>query len=298
MNKIVIILLLVIATSCSSSKGKVVASRNHKKVNTISPKKAVVTTKETAVVVPENNPIATSKVEVLEATSKVKVTTEMVLAYINQYKDIAKENMSKYGVPASVALGQGILESGAGTGDLSKQANNHFGIKCHKEWMGPSVRHDDDAPGECFRKYDKVIESYYDHSLFLTTRPWYEGLFRLPKNDYKGWARGLKKAGYATDPKYPEKLIGLIEKYQLQKYDIEVLGANYGLPPKKIIQEKPNDTIVKLEDDFSEVDQYVVVKGDTLFSISKKFNLTMEDLKQKNNLTNNELTLGQSLKVK
>jgi flagellum-specific peptidoglycan hydrolase FlgJ len=228
------------------------------------------------------------KTEILVATSTIKVTAQMVLEYIAQYKDIAKENMSLYGVPASIKLAQGILESGAGTGALSKSANNHFGIKCHKEWSGPSVKHDDDAPQECFRKYEKPNESYNDHSLFLKSRAWYNPLFELPKDDYKAWAKGLKKSGYATDPKYPSKLIGLIERYQLQQYDSEVLGTTF------IVKKDPEivkETVVNPDD-------YIVSQGDTLYSISKKFNISVEDLKKKNNLVDNALTLGQSLKVK
>ena len=173
--------------------------------------KSVENTPKTETVV-ITNPESSPKTEILEATQKVKVTTEMVLAYIAQFASTAKNNMTKNGIPASIILAQGILESGAGTGDLSVQANNHFGIKCHKEWTGESVKHDDDSLQECFRKYIHAEESYRDHSLFLTTRKHYAPLFLLPKNDYKAWAKGLKSAGYATDVKYPDKLITLIEK--------------------------------------------------------------------------------------
>lgn len=225
--------------------------------------------------------------EVLEATTRVKVTTEMVLAYIEKYKNIAKENMVNTGIPASITLGQAILESGAGTGPLSVQANNHFGIKCHKEWTGPSIRHNDDEENECFRKYDEPSGSFRDHSYFLTSRPRYASLFQLGKDDYAAWARGLKAAGYATDPKYPEKLIGLIERYQLNKYDAEVLGKEYVA------------VVTKKEIAYSaEVEKYTVVKGDTLYSISKRFNISVEELKRKNNLVDNTLSLGQTIIVK
>ncbi|MBA4317919.1 MAG: hemagglutinin, partial [Flavobacterium sp.] len=144
----------------------------------------------------------------------------MVLAYIENYKGVAQANMEKYGIPASIILGQAILESGSGTGSLSVQANNHFGIKCHKDWLGQTVKYDDDAIDECFRKYYNASDSFRDHSLFLTSRPRYSPLFKLNKTDYKAWAKGLKAAGYATDTQYPTKLIGLIERYQLYKYDI------------------------------------------------------------------------------
>jgi flagellum-specific peptidoglycan hydrolase FlgJ len=222
---------------------------------------------------------------VLEATTRVKVTTQMVLDYIQRYKDIAKENMVKSGIPSSITLGQAILESGAGTGPLSMQANNHFGIKCHKEWSGPSIKYDDDEAQECFRKYNDPDESFKDHSFFLTSRPRYSGLFQLDKGDYKAWAKGLKAAGYATDVKYPEKLIGLIERYQLNKFDSEVLGTEY-VPAISQSQYAVN------------ADMHHVVKGDTLYSISKKYNLTVEELKKKNNISENAISLGQSLIVK
>ncbi|WP_396174488.1 glucosaminidase domain-containing protein [Flavobacterium sp.] len=224
---------------------------------------------------------------VLEATTRVKVTTQMVLAYIEQYKEIAKDNMVKTGIPSSITLGQAILESGAGTGPLSIQANNHFGIKCHKEWTGPSISYTDDAENECFRKYDDPSGSFRDHSYFLTSRPRYSTLFQLDKDDYAAWANGLKLAGYATDPKYPDKLIALIERYQLAKYDAEVLGKEY----TPIVKSQP----ITYENNN---EMYTVVKGDTLYSISKKFNISIEELKKKNNLTDNTLSLGQSLLVK
>jgi len=151
--------------------------------------------------------------ETLVATSRISVTADMIQDYILQYKDIAKDNMGQFGIPASITLAQGVLESGSGQGTLSKNANNHFGIKCHKEWDGPSVRHTDDAPDECFRKYEAPEESYRDHSQFLVSRSRYSDLFSLDQDDYEGWAHGLKKAGYATDPKYASKLISLIERY-------------------------------------------------------------------------------------
>jgi flagellum-specific peptidoglycan hydrolase FlgJ len=231
-----------------------------------------------------------SKQEILEATTRVKVTTEMVFNYIGQYKDIAKSNMAQYGIPASIILGQGILESGAGTGPLSTLANNHFGIKCHKEWTGPSVAYDDDAAQECFRKYDDPSQSYQDHSLFLTSRDRYSFLFDLDRRDYQGWARGLKVAGYATDPKYPDKLIGIIERYQLNRYDAEVMGDEF-VP----LNTKP---LTQASIMANNIDTYEVVKGDTLYSISKKFNLSVDDLRQKNNLAENAISIGQILRIK
>lgn len=140
--------------------------------------------------------------------------------YIDLYKDVAIEKMHTYGIPASITLAQGILESGCGSSDLAIKANNHFGIKCHKEWSGKTFTMDDDEKNECFRKYDDPADSYRDHSLFLTTRERYSGLFTLKSTDYKGWAQGLKKAGYATNPQYPQLLIKIIEEENLHQYDL------------------------------------------------------------------------------
>ncbi len=139
--------------------------------------------------------------------------------YIQQYGNLAVYHQQKYHIPASITLAQGLLESGAGQSDLARRSNNHFGIKCHSEWRGKSVRHDDDLRGECFRKYKRVEDSYEDHSRFLAERPRYAPLFRLDIKDYRGWARGLQKCGYATDRAYANKLIKVIEDYELYRYD-------------------------------------------------------------------------------
>jgi LysM repeat protein len=138
--------------------------------------------------------------------------------YIAKYKDEAIKEMKRSGVPASITLAQGILESGNGNSSLARKANNHFGIKCHSDWDGPTYIQDDDRKNECFRKYKHVLDSYHDHSEFLK-KPRYADLFALKTTDYKGWAHGLKKAGYATNPKYPKLLIDIIEKNQLYQYD-------------------------------------------------------------------------------
>lgn len=138
--------------------------------------------------------------------------------YINKYKDEAIKEMKRSGVPASITLAQGILESGNGNSSLARKANNHFGIKCHSDWDGPTYIQDDDRKNECFRKYKHVLDSYHDHSEFLK-KSRYADLFALKTTDYKGWARGLKKAGYATNPKYPKLLIDIIEKNELYQYD-------------------------------------------------------------------------------
>ena len=144
--------------------------------------------------------------------------------YIDTYKDLAVEQMHEYGVPASITLAQGLLESGAGDSYLARKANNHFGIKCGGSWDGPYVRRTDDAPNEKFRAYGSVRESYEDHSVFLRTRSRYAFLFKLKRTDYKGWARGLKQAGYATNPRYADNLIALIERYDLTRYDRSALS--------------------------------------------------------------------------
>lgn len=148
----------------------------------------------------------------------------VIQQYIDTYKDIAIEEMNRTGVPAAITLAQGIHETGAGQSVLVRKSNNHFGIKCKTGWQGESVSHDDDARGECFRKYADPVDSYKDHSDFLKERKHYAFLFTLDPLDYEGWAWGLKKAGYATNPKYPQILIKLINDYRLQDYSLIALG--------------------------------------------------------------------------
>jgi hypothetical protein len=149
---------------------------------------------------------------------------ENILLYIDTYKEAAVAEMKRSGIPASITLAQGIHETMAGTSDLVKKSNNHFGIKCNNNWTGESVSHDDDLRGECFRKYDDPMDSYRDHSDFLKTRERYAFLFEIDPLDYEDWAKGLKKAGYATNPKYPQILIKLIEDYHLQDYTLIAMG--------------------------------------------------------------------------
>lgn len=151
--------------------------------------------------------------------------------YIDMYKEIAMKEMIRTGVPASITLAQGIVETENGNSKLVKKSNNHFGIKCKETWTGPSVSHDDDAPGECFRVYNNAEESYIDHSNFLRTRKHYNFLFSLDPADYKAWAYGLKKAGYATNPAYPALLIKYIERYNLNEYSLIALGKKTGSEP-------------------------------------------------------------------
>jgi len=148
----------------------------------------------------------------------------VVIAYIKTYKEIAMNEMKRTGVPAAIKLAQGIHETEAGTSKLVNKSNNHFGLKCKKEWTGMTVSHTDDAPNECFRKYENSADSYKDQSDYLRTAPWYASLFKLDPTDYSAWAYGLKKAGYATNPRYAQVLIKLIEDYHLQDYSLIALG--------------------------------------------------------------------------
>jgi hypothetical protein len=154
-------------------------------------------------------------------------SSETIRRYIETYKDVAIAEEIRTGVPASITLAQGIHETGAGTSQLVLKSNNHFGIKCKSDWTGESVSHDDDAKGECFRKYSDPLDSYKDHSDFLKNRPYYTSLFDLDPTDYKAWAHGLKKAGYATNPKYAQILIKLIEDYDLQQYTLLALNGKF-----------------------------------------------------------------------
>lgn len=139
--------------------------------------------------------------------------------YIQNFAKYAVEEMELYKIPASIKLAQGILETGGGQSRLAREGKNHFGIKCKENWTGKTMKHTDDAPNECFRVYDDPRQSYRDHSIFLTTRKYYTGLFSLDIKDYKAWAHGLKKAGYATNPRYAYILIDRIERYKLYEFD-------------------------------------------------------------------------------
>lgn len=287
-KKILFLVVTILIVSCSSKKPVVrtVSKNTTKTTRTVTTTKKPIS-KEVSKPSTEtkNTPSKeNNSSEELIATSKVSTTTDDVKLYILSFKDVAKHNMKEHGVPASITLAQGVLESGAGKGRLCTIANNHFGIKCHTGWTGESVSHDDDAAQECFRKYNDPSESYRDHSLFLTSRSRYNGLFKLDKGDYKSWAKGLKAAGYATDPKYPDKLIGIIERYELYQYDNEVLSRNF-IPDNKV-------DIQNLED------YHTVQKGDTLYSLSKKYNLTVEDIKKLNNMSDNSLSIDQKIRIK
>ena len=201
--------------------------------------------------------------------------------YIKKYRDIAVREMKRYHIPASITLAQGLLESGAGQSTLARKSNNHFGIKCGGDWNGRTVSHDDDARGECFRAYKHAEESYEDHSKFLAGRPRYAGLFKLKITDYKGWAHGLKKAGYATNPRYADQLIGIIELYDLHKYD-----TKDGL---KWMKRNPDPHQPYVANGLL----YIVVReGDTWKSISKEVGISQKKL-----ISYNDLYKGYALRV-
>jgi LysM repeat protein/uncharacterized FlgJ-related protein len=252
------------------------------------------------------------------------------LNYIETFKTVAIEEMNKYGIPASITLAQGILESGSGNSSLAKYANNHFGIKCTSDWNGKGYYKDDDKADDCFRVYKDARESYKDHSAFLK-RKRYSFLFELDKNDYKNWARGLKQAGYATNPKYPDLLIGVIDRYQLYQYDqsesekdkikredkvFSEINANIPNEKKKFtpVETPPSKEVVKtpdtlristpvVTDSTTQADTapvfkpgtYTVKQGDTLYNISKRFNIPVDDLKLLNNISDTGIKIGQKL---
>ncbi|NVJ89668.1 MAG: glucosaminidase domain-containing protein [Flavobacteriaceae bacterium] len=219
---------------------------------------------------------------------KDKNLNSHTLTYIKKYAPLAVLEMHEYKIPASITLAQGILESGRGRSELARKSNNHFGIKCHTGWKGERVYHDDDAKGECFRKYTYVESSFNDHSKFLTERRRYAFLFSYGTKDYKKWARGLKKAGYATDRKYPNKLIKIIEDYELYEFD-KIKKKDFTFKRPKLKEKIFNE---------SKIEIYEVKKGDTLYSISRRFGLSVDKLKKINGLNNNTISIGQKLKIK
>lgn len=256
-----------------------------------SKKKVVENKKNSGVIlnepIPKELPSVNEKKLTKELANNNPKLNKATLAYIEEYASIAVNEMHSHKIPASITLAQGILESGNGKSYLASKSNNHFGIKCHTGWQGERVYHDDDEDQECFRKYQYVATSYKDHSAFLTQRKRYSFLFNYKATDYKKWAKGLKKAGYATDKKYPNKLIHIIERYQLYKFDNVKNSNTEKESPVKI--EKPGYTIGNY---------YEVKKGDTLYSISKKFKTTVDVLKELNGLKDNAISIGQHLLTK
>ena len=272
-NKSIIFLLSLIFLSCGSNK----LSYQKKKVRNIENKSS----------------------KSIERFFKSMSSKERTHWYVNTYRKIAINEMRKYSIPASITMAQGILESNSGMGSLAMKSNNHFGIKCHKSWRGKKVYHDDDERGECFRKYKNPEKSYRDHSLFLVNRDRYEDLFKIKGGNYVKWAIGLKSAGYATDPSYAQKLISLIDRYELWKLD----GLKKPIKSKKELKQKnvksvEAKSLPKNKDKISNIKQYVVKKGDTLFSISKKYNVSLSELKKINKIQSNEISVGQILKIK
>lgn len=218
----------------------------------------------------------------------VKFEINSVSEYIDTFSNIAQHEMEAYGIPASITLAQGMLESGIGMSPLARRSNNHFGIKCHKGWEGPAVRHDDDKRRECFRKYNHPLYSYRDHSIFLSSRVRYAYLFKLDQDDYVGWAKGLKDAGYATDPSYADKLISFIERYELQRFDVKKKGVLVA-----------ND--IPSSDERQGLMQYQihkVVKGDTLYSLSQRYFVPIEEIMNLNNMETSLISVGQELKIR
>lgn len=273
-----LIFFVLLFVSCSSSR-KISTPKTNKVTITESPYKNV------------------SPVQQVQHVKKLQKSNKSLnkysLQYIKKYAPIAVSEMHKYNVPASITLAQGILESGNGRSQLASKSNNHFGIKCHTTWTGERVYHDDDELGECFRKYSDVKYSYRDHSLFLTQRSRYADLFKLKISDYQGWAKGLKKAGYATDPKYPDKLISLIERFDLWQYDQggALAQASSGLEPQNE-SESINARAINAKNRI-----YVVVPGDTLYSLSKRFGLTVDQIMEHNKLESIDLSIGQELRL-
>lgn len=193
--------------------------------------------------------------------------------YIDKYSTLAVREMKRYHIPASITLAQGLLESGAGRSRLARISNNHFGIKCGRNWSGRKTYADDDYRHECFRSYKHPRQSYEDHSRFLVTGPRYQFLFRLKRTDYKGWARGLKKAGYATNPHYADKLINIIELYNLQRYDRR---GSHNMPPSVKNPHQPYLANGLL---------YIIARpGDTWKTISKEYGISKRRLRKNNDL--------------
>ena len=204
--------------------------------------------------------------------------------YIDTYSSIAVKHMEKYNIPASITLAQGLLESGAGMSELTKRSNNHFGIKCHRSWAGGRVYAKDDTPNDCFRKYNRAEESFDDHAQFLVTGTRYSALFNLSPTDFKGWARGLQNSGYATDKAYANKLIKLIEDYELYRFD----KAGYNSRSRNNASQVSPSQNWKHQPYKTHGLVYVIaVEGDTYEGIAAEFNFKVKDL-----LTYNEVPSG------
>ncbi|MCD8741491.1 glucosaminidase domain-containing protein [Mucilaginibacter roseus] len=220
--------------------------------------------------------------------------------YIERFKGIAITEMNLYGIPASITLAQGMFESGNGNGELAKVANNHFGIKCTGDWGGKGYYKDDDNANDCFRVYNNPEDSFRDHSEFLKKKR-YAKLFELEKNDYEGWAYGLKAAGYATNPRYPQLLISVIKRYNLDQFDRPETEIQKIKREDRVLADINNNINQPVTDSVAKdtpVDKtYIVKQGDTLYNISKRFSLTVDQLKTLNNITDDGIKIGQKLVV-
>ena len=216
--------------------------------------------------------------------------------YINQYKDIAIEQMLRWKIPASITLAQGLFESGAGQSELATKGNNHFGIKCNG-WDGRKVYHDDDASNECFRAYDSAFESYEDHSKFLVNSKRYSSLFNLETTDYKGWARGLKAAGYATNPQYASKLIEIIQLYKLYEYDHAKQYDKFMTEHTK--DHRVNGAALHPIKRFNKNYYLLARKGDTFRSIGEEIGISYRKIAKYNERDKNDvLTEGEIIWLK
>jgi flagellum-specific peptidoglycan hydrolase FlgJ len=266
-------------------------------------KKSVVSSKKkpSNTTVVENLPSVKQKEHVEKLELKNSNLNPKTLSYIELYAPLAVIKMHQYNIPASITLAQGILESGNGLSVLASKSNNHFGIKCHVGWTGERVYHDDDEKNDCFRKYTYVEHSYNDHSLFLKSRNRYAFLFNYGTSDYKNWANGLKKAGYATDKKYPTKLINIIENYKLHEFDKVKKSDIKNYKTEVVVDSIPKSVSVKVESTSSVIKQsgdfHTVIIGDTLYSISKAYNVSVQQIKKDNKLSDNTLSIGQKLKI-
>lgn len=215
--------------------------------------------------------------------------------YISTFKEDAVKEMYLHRVPACITLAQGMLESGNGNSALCKNANNHFGIKCHKEWSGETYIMDDDSANECFRKYENVLDSYSDHSLFLYSRSRYAKLFELPINDYKAWCYGLKSAGYATDPTYPERLIALIEKYKLQELNVFENTPKQDFPKQ---DEVTANMVIREVYRFNHIRFVIAKSNDSFYKIAHDFDLELEDILEFNDLSKTDkISYGQKIYI-
>jgi LysM repeat protein len=258
-------------------------------------------------------------------------STEAIINYIKTYADLAIREMQRTGVPASIKIAQGILETGAGKSDLVQRSNNHFGIKCKSNWNGEKVYHNDDEEGECFRKYGSAENSYRDHSDYLASQPRYATLFDNDADDYNAWAWGLKKAGYATNPVYAQTLIRYIETYSLNELNkiarkgasnslnefytrLESQTTNPLLAQTSLLKEQENEASPVLQSTLSANNKekkhskqrhrkirfrstYTVKKGDSLTSIAKKHNVSITEIKSANGLKKDNLQIGQLIKI-